>query len=182
MMKVMARTTLVLLGLLLAGTATLGAQQARIVFLNSEQLRQQAPGLQEAREQMREEMAQLEAQADSALAPLQAQFQQLAQEFQQQQGMMTAEVRQERQAELARRQQELQQRGAEWEQRAAAKQNEILAPALERVSQVIDEIRAENDYAFVLDVAAGGVIAADPALDITSEVLRRLGVQAGQSR
>lgn len=71
-------------------------------------------------------------------------------------------------------QQNLQQAGSQWEQRAAAIQNRVLGPALERINAVIDQIRQENGYRFVLDVAAGGVVAADPALDITSEVLRRL--------
>ena len=173
-MKLFVRTTLALLALALAAPSLATAQQPSIVFLDSERLRQQAPSLQAAREQLEEELAELEAQADSALAPMQAEFQSAAQEFQQQQGMMTAERRQQRQQALGQMQQELQQAGAQWEQRAAAIQSRVLGPALERINRVIDELRAENGYQFVLDVAAGGVVAADPALDITSEVLRRL--------
>lgn len=176
----MRRSILVALGLMLAAGAPLAAQNPDIVFLDSERLRREAPGLDAARQRLQQEMQQLETEAETALAPLQREFQQLAEEFQQQQGMMTAERRQERQEELARRQQELQQQGAQWEQRAAAKQNEILAPALERINQVIEQIRSENDYSFVLDVASGGVVAADPELDITTEVLRRLRSGAGQ--
>lgn len=173
-MKILARTTLagLTLALLLPGLAA--AQDGAIVFLDSERLRQEAPSLQAARQQLQEELADLQAQADSALAPLEAEFQAAAQQFQQQQGMMTAERRQERQQELATMQQNLQQAGSQWEQRAAAIQNRVLGPALERINAVIDQIRQENGYRFVLDVAAGGVVAADPALDITSEVLRRL--------
>ena len=173
-MKILARTTLagLALALLLPGLAA--AQDGAIVFLDSERLRQEAPSLQAARQQLQQELADLQAQADSALAPLEAEFQAAAQQFQQQQGMMTAERRQERQQELATMQQNLQQAGSQWEQRAAAIQNRVLGPALERINAVIDQIRQENGYRFVLDVAAGGVVAADPALDITPEVLRRL--------
>ena len=173
-MKVFVRSTLFLLALALVLPALADAQQNSIVFLDSERLRQEAPSLQEARQQLEQEMAQLEAQADSALAPLQAEFQAAAQEYQQQQGMMTAERRQERQQALGQMQQQLQQAGAQWEQRAAQLQNRILGPALERINQVIDAIRQENGYQFVFDVAAGGVVAADPSLDITTEVLTRL--------
>ena len=173
-MKTLVRTTLAVLALALLAPSLAAAQQPAIVYLDSERLRQEAPSLQAAREELQRELAQLEAQADSALAPLQAEFQAAAQEFQQQQGMMTAERRQQRQQALGQMQQELQQAGAEWEQRAAQIQNRILAPALERVNRVIDTLRAENGYQFVLDVAAGGVVAADPSLDITAEVLRRL--------
>ena len=168
------RMTLALLVVALMAPSLATAQDPSIVYLDSERLRQEAPSLQAARQQLEQEAAQLEAQADSALAPLQAQFQAAAQEFQQQQGMMTAERRQERQQALAQMQQQLQQAGAQWEQRYAALQSRILGPALERINAVIEQIRSENGYRFVLDVAAGGVVAADPSLDITAEVLRRL--------
>lgn len=174
----MVRTTLATIALVMAASGPLSAQQASIVFLDSERLRREAPGLQAARQRMQQEMQSLEAQADSALAPLQAEFQAMAQEYQQQQAMMAADRRQEREQALAQKQRELQQAGSQWEQRAAAKQNEILAPALEKINAVIDQIRAENDYSFVLDVASGGVVAADPSLDITEEVLRRLNADS----
>lgn len=173
-MRILVRTTLAVLALTLALPGLVAAQQGSIVFLDSERLRQEAPSLQTAREQLQQELAALETRADSALAPMQAEFQAAAQEFQQQSGMMTAERRQERQQALASMQQQLQQAGAQWEQRAQAIQSRILGPALERINNVIDQIRQENGYQFVLDVAAGGVVAADPSLDITEEVLRRL--------
>ena len=177
-MKQFSRAALVTLLLALLAPGLAAAQEPSIVYLNSERLRQEAPALQAARQRLEQEMAQLEAQADSALAPLQARLQSAAQEYQQQQGMMTAERRQAREQELGQMQQQLQQAGAEWEQRAAAIQNRILGPALERINNVIEAIREENGYRFVLDVAAGGVVAADPSLDITAEVLRRLNATA----
>lgn len=173
-MNVLARMTLTILALALLAPGLVAAQQGDIVFLDSERLRQEAPSLQAAREQLEQELAELEAQADSALAPMQAEFQAAAQEFQQQQGMMTADRRQQRQQELAAMQQNLQQAGSQWEQRAGEIQSRILGPALEEINTVIDQLRQENGYRFVLDVAAGGVVAADPSLDITAEVLRRL--------
>ena len=175
MMKALFRSTLALIALVVATLGPVAAQQVTIVYLDSERLRQEAPELQTARQEMQEQMAQLEARADSALAPLQTELQRLVVEFQQQQGVMSQEQRQERQAELQRRQTELQRAGAEWEQRAGQVQSQILAPALTRVNEVIDALRAERGYSYILDSAAGGVVAADPALDITDEVLSRLG-------
>jgi outer membrane protein len=179
-MKLFVRSTLALLVLSVVAAGTVTAQQGSVVFLDSDRLGQQAPSLQEARQRMQSEMTRLESQAELALAPLQEEFQRMAQDFQQQQGMMTAERRQQQQQALAQKQQEIQRRGAEFEQQAAQKQNEILGPALERINQVIDQLRQERGYAFILDVAAGGVIAADPSLDITNEVLRRLNAQANR--
>lgn len=177
-MKVLFRTTLAFFALVLAASAPLTAQQASIVYIDSERLRAEAPSLQQARVQMQTQMQTLEAQADSALAPMQAELQRMAAEYQQQQGMMTPERRQQQQAELQRKQAELQQAGTQWEQRAGQLQSEILAPALTRINEVIDALRSERGYSFILDSAGGGVVAADPALDITSEVLRRLNAAA----
>lgn len=174
-MKALFRSTLVLMALVLTASTPLAAQQVSIVFLDSERLRQEAPGLQAARQQMQEQMTRLEAQADSALAPLQTELQRLAVEFQQQQGVMSQERRQERQAELQRKQAELQEAGSRWEQRAGEIQSQILAPALSHINDVIEALRTERGYSYILDSAAGGVVSADPSLNITDEILRRLG-------
>ena len=48
---------------------------------------------------------------------------------------------------------------------------------MDKINQTIEQVRAEGSWSLILDVAAGGVVAADPALDLTQEVIRRL--QAG---
>ncbi|MFW5951818.1 MAG: OmpH family outer membrane protein [Gemmatimonadota bacterium] len=163
---------------MLAGSAVLEAQEVSIVYIDSERLRREAPGLQEAGQQLQQRMQQLETQADSALAPLQQELRRLQSEYQQQQGTMTQATRQQQQQAIQAKQTELQQEGSQWEQRAAALQNEILAPALSQINDVINELREERNYAFILDAAAGGVVAADPSRDITDEVLSRLPTQA----
>jgi outer membrane protein len=178
-MKFFVRSMLAMLVLAVAASAPATAQQnPTIVFIDSERIGQQAPSLQAARTQMQQEMTRIESQAELELAPMQQEFQRLVEEFQQQQGTMTTERRQQRQQELAQRQQQIQQRGQQFQQQAQAREAEILGPALERINQVIDGLRQERGYAFILDTAAGSVIAADPALDITAEVLRRLNAQA----
>lgn len=173
-MNALFRTTVALIALAIAAASPLAAQQVTIVYIDSERLGQEAEGLQQARQQMQQRMQQLESEAESALAPMQAELQQMLTEFQQQQGVMQQGQRQERQTAIQAKQAELQQAGAQWEQRAGQIQSEVLGPALTRVNEVIDALRAERGYSFILDTSAGGVIAADPALDITDEVLRRL--------
>jgi outer membrane protein len=177
-MKMFVRTTLALLGLWLTAHSVLQAQQLSIVYIDSERLRREAPSLQTASQQLRQRMAILQAQADSAMAPLQQQLQQMQREYQQQQGMMTAETRQTQQQAIQAKQTELQQEGQQWQQRADQLQNDVLGPALAQINTVIDQLREERSYAFILDAASGGVVAADPARDLTDEVLRRLQAQA----
>jgi Skp family chaperone for outer membrane proteins len=42
------------------------------------------------------------------------------------------------------------------------------------MSLVIEQVREEGSYALIFDTASRAIIAADPALDLTEEVLRRL--------
>lgn len=168
------------MGLVLTAGAPLAAQSPKIVFIDSQRLRNEAPGLQAAKTKIEQEMTKFQAQADSTLGPLQQEFQNEVEQFQQQQSMMTADKRDSQQKALAQKQQQLQQRSQELQQQAQTKQNEILQPALEKVNQVIDQLRKEKGYAFILDVASGGVIAADPSLDITDEVLTRLKASGGK--
>jgi outer membrane protein len=174
-MKAMLVGTVAVLALTLGAAGAVAAQQ--VVYLDSDRLGQQAPSLVDARERMQREMVRIESQAELELAPMQEEFQRMAQDFQQQQSVMTQERRQQQQQALVQKQQEMQRKSAEFEQQVQAKQNEILRPALERVNGVIEQLRQERGYALILDVAAGGVIAADPSLDITDEVLRRLAAQ-----
>ncbi|HUE77466.1 MAG TPA: OmpH family outer membrane protein [Longimicrobiales bacterium] len=155
--------------LLVAGT--LSAQGTpSMVFINSQRVMAEAPSVQQARAAMQQEMERLEAQ----ITPLQQEYQRMAEDFQAQQGTMNGDVRRQRQQALMEKQQEIQQRAVQLEEEAQGKQQELLQPALEGINTVIDQLREERGYAFVFDVAAGGLVAADPALDITDEVLRRL--------
>lgn len=162
---------------LLVLAAPLAAQTGpQIVFINSQRVMAEAPGVAAARTQMQQEMQRLEQQ----IVPLRDEYQRMVEEFQQQQSVWTAERRRERQQAIGLKQQELQQRGAELDQQAQARQQELLEPVLERINDVIDAYREEQGYSFILDVAAGGVVAADPSLDITDEVLSRLRALAGR--
>ena len=58
--------------------------------------------------------------------------------------------------------------------RAGQRQQELVQPVMDRINEVIEEIREEGSYAIIFDVAGGGVVAADSALDLTQEVIRRL--------
>ena len=84
--------------------------------------------------------------------------------------------REQKQQEILDLQRSAQQRQQELDVQSQQRRNELLAPILQRVTDVIEEIRSERGYAMVFDIAESGVIAADNSLDITGAVLERLGV------
>jgi outer membrane protein len=179
-MKSLIRTTMALVALTAATAGVAVAQQGSIGVLDSDRIGRQAPSLQAARQQLQRDtiLARIEREAEAELGPMQEEFQRLIQEFQQQQGMMTPEVRQQREQRLQQRQIALQRTGQEYEEQAQLRQQQILGPALEQVNNVIDQLRRERGLSVILDRASVVSVAED--LDITDEVLRRLTAQANQ--
>jgi Skp family chaperone for outer membrane proteins len=77
-------------------------------------------------------------------------------------------------------QQTLQQRATEFQNQVQQREAELIGPIEKRIRSIVDGYRAEKNIGLVFDIgpASGGLIAVDPALDITSAVIARL--KAGQ--
>lgn len=145
-------------------------ENTSFVYVNSQEILQQAPGASEAQQtwsrelaQYRGEVQQLAAEVDSMQGALE-----------QQQDMLNQSAVERRRQEIAQKRQELQRRAQELEQKASQRQQELLGPILDQVRDVIEEIRSERGYRLVLDASAAGVLAADPSYDITGLVIQRL--------
>ena len=145
-------------------------QNTQFVYIDSQQILQQAPGASEAQQTWSRELAQYR----SEVQQLATEIDSMQSNLEQQREMLNQAAIERRQQEIARKQQELRQRAQELEQRAAQRQQELLGPILDQVRTVIAEIREEQGYTMVFDASAAGVLAADPRLDITDLVIRRL--------
>ncbi len=144
----------------------------RIAFINSREILQKTPGYTAAEstfnrelQGFRDEVQKLQQQLDSAV-----------QAFDQQSIALSPAAKQARQRELQNLQQQLEQRTNALQDRARQREQELLQPIQARVTAVIQGLRAEGNYAVIFDADAPGsaIIAADPALNITTKVLQRL--------
>jgi len=161
--------------LLLVITAASAAAQTtvKIGYIDSQQILNQDPSAQEAQQQFETDLARYRAEVDSIGQDLQG----LISRYEQQQSMLSEDAKANRQEEIRLKQTQYQQRISELEQQAGMRQAELVEPVMERINAVIEDIRADGGYSMIFDVAAQGIIAADPSLDLTAEVVRRL--QAG---
>lgn len=170
----MSRFVLVCVAALTAAPTAASAQGAglRIAFINSREVLQRTPGYARAEstylkevDGFRVEVQRLQTQLDSAV-----------QAFDQQAIALSPAARQTKQRELQGMQQRMEQRTKELQDRAGQREQDLLSPIQARVNSVIQGIRAELNYALILDVDAPGgmIVAADPALNITAKVLQRL--------
>jgi outer membrane protein len=144
----------------------------RIAFINSQQVLKAAPGFAQAEslftrevEGYRNEATRLQATLDSA-----------ASAFNRDAVLLSPSARETKRKELETQQTQLEQRVKELQDRGLARERELLDPITRRIQTVIDGVRAEGNYAIILDVAVlgSGIVSADRSLDLTDTVIRRL--------
>jgi outer membrane protein len=146
----------------------------KIGYINSQVIIGEDPAATAAQEQFQREMVPLE----SELRGLETDIADLIARYQAQQITLTANARRTRQDEIAQKQQAYQERMAQVEVEAARRQQELVQPIMERINNIIQEIRSDGSYTFIFDVAGGGLIAADESFDLTGEVQERLAAGA----
>jgi len=131
----------------------------------------------------REEAGKLEQKAKEAEAALQARGQALQREFAQaqnrvQSGTMTPRQVQEEEQRLGQKQQGLAAEQERLSQGLLADQQALQAVIQTRLKGLLQEIRKEKGYAYILNYTVGsGVLMVDPALDITRTVTEKLNQQ-----
>lgn len=152
-------------------------QDAQFVYIDSQQLLQEAPGAQDAQRTWNQELGEYRAE----IGELTSEIDSLRQEYNRQQAMLSDSARERRAQEIAEKQRELQTRTMELEQTASRRQQELLEPILTRVGEVLDEVREERGYELVFDISASGLVSASQRLDITDLVLERLRAAADES-
>lgn len=157
---------------LAAGSAE--AQTLKIGYINSQEILQNAPGAKEAQAAYEKEM---QGYTDEAQR-LQDELQRMQQQLQQQELTLSPEAKRNRQQQIQQKAQDAQTRMQQLDQLASQRRAELIQPVMDKVTEVIEKLRDEGNYSLILDVAAGSIISADPSLDLTKEVIRRLSAAA----
>jgi outer membrane protein len=164
--------TVAALTLLMAGVLAAQAGGPKIVYVNSQKIIAQAPGRADAEAQFQKEMDQYKAQVQKMGDSLQT----MVADYQKAEPTLSQSVKATRTKDLRDRQQAYQQHVQQLEQTAQQREAELVRPIMEQINKIIEQVRTENGYAFILDAGsqAGVVVAADSSLDITDQVIKRL--------
>jgi outer membrane protein len=151
------------------------AQQAantRIAYVNPQALFENAPGRTEAEATFRREAegfrAELNRMSDA--------YNKLVADYEKDEAKLAAADKERRQRAIEAKGDTLRRRQQALEQQASQRQNELMAPIMEAVRKVLEDIRAEDGYAMILSSEPGTspILAADKNLDITERVVARL--------
>jgi len=147
----------------------------KIGFINSQALLARAPGAAEASQQFDQELGTMRSQ----LQPMAEELDSLIAQFEAQSMTLSDQARRQRQQAIVQKQGALEQAAAQMEQQAEQRRAELVQPIMDRISAIIEQLRVEGNYHLIFDVAAGSIIAADPSLDLTDQVLTRLQTNTG---
>jgi outer membrane protein len=157
---------------LLAGPAE--AQTLKIGYINSQQILASSPEAAAAQQQFDREMQGYQTEVQQ----LEEEINGMTQRLEQQQLTLSPEAKASREQAIPAKVTEYQTRTQQLQGLAEQRQRELVQPVMDRITVVIEAVREEGQYSLILDVAAGAIISADSTLDLTSEVIRRMGVAA----
>lgn len=147
-----------------------GAQQ-KFAYIDSRIIVDRAPGRAAAEAQLQKETEALQARVKVWQDSLEA----MLNDYRRAESTMTNPQKEARQKVINDKRAEFARRADELDQQVQQRQQELSAPIMAQIRETLETIRTEDNYTFIFDVAAGGVIvAADKNLDLTEKVIGRL--------
>jgi outer membrane protein len=155
-------------------THTARAQQQtggfKIAFVNMGAVLDNAPGRAQAESTYTRELRgygdQVKKMSDSLNTMFAA--------YQKQEPSLTATQKESKQKALRDYQEQLQEKQQQLTQQAQQRQNELMAPIMEQVKKVLDDIRTEDGYSMIITGDPNLILSYDKNLDITDRVVARL--------
>jgi outer membrane protein len=164
---------------LIVGAATAGSASAQAAaatpkfgFINSAAILAEAPGRAEAENRFKSEVAAYQAQLQRMSDSLQT----MAATFDKESSKLDSTTRASRAKVIQDRETAYQTRARDLDQQMQTRQAELIRPIMENLQKVIEQVRAEDGYAMIFDVASqtSVIVAADKSLDLTQKVLARV--------
>ncbi len=171
----MRRVSLPIAALLVSlwGAPAVAQTGLQLGYVHSQAILAQSPEASVARDQFKRDMLPYE----NELRGMEERISQLLAQYSAQQLTLTPEARVLRQQQIVDLRSGYERRVQEIEVEAAKRQEALMSPVMEKINSIIQQLRIEGGYAFIFDASAGALLAADEALDLTEEVVRRLNAQ-----
>ncbi len=144
----------------------------KFAYINSQQVLAQAPGRAEIEARLKKEQDA----SEKRIQVMQDSVQAMIAAYDKDQAALAPAVRTQRQEAINRRRTTYAQEAQQIEQKFEESRENISRPLMEMFNRVLNEVRAEDGYAFVFDVGSPAqvIVAADKNLDITEKVIARM--------
>ena len=169
----------ILLILVLALTLGLHAQNIRMAYINSTRIMTESNDTREAQRLFQLERDRWEREIDD----MSAEIQRLEREYETRRLTLSESGKKEAEDRITARMRERQQlierifgEGGIAERR----NNELLAPIMEKLRTVLDRIAVDDNYTVIFDAASSGIVWAQERLDITHQVIIEMNRSDGR--
>lgn len=159
------------------GVPAISSAQAaqKFAFVNSQALLQSAPGRAEAEAAFEKDMVGIRSQ----LTKLQDSLNTMNEAFAKEEVSLSPAAKEARLKTLREKEAAWQQQAQKLQEQAQNRQEELMAPIMENLRKVLDDVRMDGGYSFIFDVAAGAfIVSADKNLDITDRVVAKMRLSA----
>lgn len=162
-----------------AGAQAPAAAPTRIAYVNPQALFQSAPGRAAAESTFARETEAYRKE----LSAISDALTKMVSDYQRDEVKLTAAQKEQRQRAIAAKEDSLRQRQAELEDVAGRRQSELMAPIMEAVRKVLEDIRVEDGWSMILSSEPGAspIMVADKNLDITERVVARLRTMSAKT-
>ena len=160
--------SLIVLGIVRADASSPGGM--KIGYVDLQQTLQRTDAGQQARRNLEREKRQKQRNLDQK----QQELQRFAAELDKQRAVLQPEVLRQREQQLQEKYVELQQTFMQLQQDLAQKEAELVNEIFSKAAPVIERIARREGYAMILEKNQSAVLWATDAIDITSEVNRRI--------
>jgi outer membrane protein len=172
-MRLMTRALVApMLVTLAAGGGAQAPSCTKIAYVNPQALFQSAPGRVDAQAAYQKETEAYRAELSKRSDALTA----LVSQYTKDEPKLLPAEKEKRQAAIQAKEDSLRTRQSELESQANERQNQLMAPIMETVRKVLEDIRVEDCYMMIMSSEPGTspILAADKNLDITERVVARL--------
>ena len=172
------RPRLQIAAVLLCAFAVLGAKEYRIGYVDSDEIIAEYEEAKEAKGELEEAVAGFRAEADS----LKAEYDKAVEEYESQELTLSEEGKRAKMAEV-------EQRKRRWDSyvdqvyrdggRIDQKNEELIAPLVEKINEAVSEIAEDEGFSLVLDASKSEIVFAEAGLDLTRLVIEELNREYG---
>lgn len=153
--------------------ATAASAADKIAYINSERIRFEYKGSRDIENQLEASVADWRTQAMSMEKEIDA----MLTELQSQRLLLSEEAAGEKENSIRQKQIEYESfLNQVWGVNglAARREAELWQPALDTINGILQEVGSEGGYDMIFDAAQMGIVYADPATDLTQQILDRL--------
>lgn len=147
-------------------------QNQKFAHINRNEIMQQMPEMKQAQKNLEEYTKELEAQVQNLMQEYRTKVQSLEEEGQ----SMSQTVRNDREKEIKQLEERIQSFRQQAQQDVTKKEQELLKPIMNKLTNAIEKVAQEKGYTYVLDESRGGILYAEDSQDITSLVKQELGL------